>query len=63
MHKYRVGDTVAYVPVNRFQVKPPAGAYKIVFRMPWEDNQDEAAYRIKSGTFERVARECELTLC
>ena len=63
MHKYRVGDTVAYLSVSRLQFKHPSGTFKIVSTMPREDSQDESAYRIKNGNFERVAREGELSLC
>ena len=65
MQKYRVGDTVAFLPSIRTRMKHPSGAYKIISMMPREDSQDEAAYRIKSavGNVERVANEGELSLC
>src|SRR5947199_4561048 len=31
MQKYRVGDTVAYLPTSRLRQKHPAGTYKVIY--------------------------------
>jgi hypothetical protein len=63
MPRFKAGDTVAYAPSSRVRQTFPAGAYKVVSVMPREDNQDEAAYRIRNVVeeVERIAQENELT--
>jgi hypothetical protein len=65
MQKFRIGDTVAYLPMSRLRQKFPSGFYKVVSMMPREDRHDEAAYRVRStvGNVDRVAQEGQLTLC
>lgn len=58
-HKFRIGQEVVYNPPRRL---PHALAlYKVVRLLPTEDG--ELKYRIKAGqeSFERVAKESELT--
>jgi hypothetical protein len=63
MPKFKIGETVAYAPSSRVRQMYPPGAYKVISVMPREDNQDEAAYRIRNvvENVERVAQENELT--
>jgi hypothetical protein len=63
MPQFKVGDRVAYAASSRVRQTSPAGAYEVISVMPREDNQDEAAYRIRSvvENVERVAQENELT--
>ena len=58
-HKFNVGDTVALKPTFRRNV--PGGIYEIVKVLP--ETNDDREYRIKSAneSYERVARESELT--
>jgi hypothetical protein len=59
-HKFNVGQLVDYVP-GRLSLRASAGPYKIIRLFPVENGQ--LHYRIKSTseTFERVARESELS--
>jgi hypothetical protein len=59
-HKYKVGQLVDYAP-GRLSLPASDGPYKIIRLLPAEDGQPH--YRIKSTseTFERAARESELS--
>lgn len=61
MHKFKVGQMVDYAP-NRTGMSASSRGYKIVRLLPREGV--DVVYRIKSAaeTFERVAKEQELTL-
>jgi len=59
-HKYKVGQAVDLSP-GRWSVPASTRAYKIVRLLPIEGGQ--LTYRVKSEaeTFERIAKESELT--
>ena len=59
-HKFHVGEIVTLKPA--FTRNVPGGAYKVIRQLP-RDADGEFQYRIKneSETYERVAREGELT--
>lgn len=59
-HRYQVGEEVSFSPGKRSMPRS-SRTYKIVRRMPLENG--EYTYRIKSisDTYERVAREGELS--
>jgi hypothetical protein len=59
-HKFKVGQVVGYVP-GRLSLPASDGPYKVIRLLPVENGQ--VHYRIKSTseTFERVARESELS--
>jgi len=62
MPKFQAGDIVMYVRSGLLRQTFPAGAYRVVSLMPREDNQSEAAYRVRSvlENVERIAQEGEL---
>jgi hypothetical protein len=59
-HKFKVGQLVDYNP-NRMHVPAASGGYEILRLLPMQGN--EVLYRIKSmaESFERVAKEQELS--
>jgi hypothetical protein len=59
-HKFKVGQVVEYVP-GRLSLPASGGPYKVIRLLPVENGH--VHYRIKSTseTFERVARESELS--
>lgn len=59
-HKYKIGQTVSYSP-GRSAMAASSREYKIIRLLPPEDGQN--LYRIKgiSETFERMARESDLS--
>lgn len=59
-HKFKIGQTVSYSP-GRSAMAASSREYKIVRLLPPEDGQN--LYRIKgvSETFERMARESDLS--
>lgn len=59
-HKYKVGQEVSFSP-GKLSMPQSAGRYKVVRHMPLENG--EYTYRIKSlsESFERVAREGEIS--
>ncbi len=60
IHKYKVGQTVSYSP-GRSAMAASSREYKIIRLLPPEEGQN--LYRIKgvSETFERMARESDLS--
>ncbi|MFM9939515.1 MAG: hypothetical protein ACKVP7_08475 [Hyphomicrobiaceae bacterium] len=60
IHKYKVGQTVSYSP-GRSAMAASSREYKIIRLLPPEEGQN--LYRIKgvSETFERMARENDLS--
>lgn len=60
-HRFKVGQAVSFSP-GRMAVPPGGREYKVLRLMPIEGG--DLLYRIKSvgETYERVARESELTL-
>jgi hypothetical protein len=60
VHKYKIGQTVSYSP-GRSAMAASSREYKIIRLLPPEDGQN--LYRIKgiSETFERMARESDLS--
>jgi hypothetical protein len=61
-HKYLVGDSVYFTASN--VARPAAGGTYEIIRLLPTDGAD-CQYRIKSGseTFERVAKESQLSVC
>jgi hypothetical protein len=61
-HKFHIGRTVSYRPASRSQ-DAPRGAYRVTARLPQSDD-GQFEYRIKhSGeTYERIAKESELSV-
>jgi len=59
-HKYKVGQTVQFTP-GRLALPASAREYRILRLMPFEGG--DLLYRIKctAETFERVAKESELS--
>ena len=59
-HKFKVGQSVNFTP-GRTVMAPSSREYKVVRLLPPEDGQN--LYRIKgvSETFERMARESDLS--
>ena len=59
MYKFFVGQTVEYTPVG----EKTAGLYKIVRRMPKEEQAFDIKYLIKSEAeaYERNVLECQLS--
>lgn len=59
-HRFKVGQVVDFAP-GRVGVPASSGKYTIIKLLPFEDGQPQ--YRIKSSaeTFERVARESQLS--
>ena len=60
-HKFKLGQLVEFVP-DKMQVSVPHGAYSITRLLPPAGNDHQ--YRIKNAgeTFERIARESQLSL-
>jgi hypothetical protein len=56
--KFSVGQAVEYKPLGN-----PAGLFKVIQRMPKEDNTTDQKYRIKSlqEGFERTVAEVDLS--
>ena len=59
-HRFKVGQVVDFAP-GRVGVPASSGKYTIIKLLPFEEGQPQ--YRIKSSaeTFERVARESQLS--
>jgi hypothetical protein len=60
-HRYKVGQAVDFTPGGRWGLPASAREYKVLRLLPSEGG--DLLYRIKSSaeTFERVAKERELT--
>lgn len=59
-HRFKVGQAVSFSP-GRLAIPPNGSEYKVLRLMPFEGG--DLLYRIKSvaETFERVAKESELS--
>lgn len=60
VHKYKVGQFVKYSPGRSVSIVASRD-YKVVQQLPASEGENQ--YRIKSAseTFERMARECDLS--
>ncbi len=60
LHKYKLGQTVQFIP-GRSSMSATSREYKVTRLLPPENGQNQ--YRIKgiSETFERVAKESDLS--
>lgn len=59
-HKYKVGQLVDYAP-SRPGMPPPGRLYEIVRQLPAEAGEFQYRVKSKGETFERMAKESELS--